>query len=1016
MAEVIGGVWITKSQFTRSFGTEPASASLHGVLAPGETVSGIAVGDYIVSSFAGQVFYGIISSAKEGLERDSGRIWSFNVLDNRIRLRWMLVFGQWNTAEDKTGAHTRLLPRPPEGEFTTGDPVGGDGADFSSGVSASFSVPPVTTDEGSASRGRVFSHIVASQWPVQLRTYTDAPVSAQDIIRNAVKYAVGGYSFSFDFHSGMSEPVFDVDANGGMSMAAFIETIGSQLGLQVTLDGSRTLRWERKGEGTLVVPAPPVHLQEDGEEISAEPSKVRIVGDRTLVQLNNIILVPDWKEGWQEFISEPAWLDEVKTVFALPVTNSAEQAELAARSREITLRQYITAKGEDAVPLIDYGTWDLVSRLNMPVWKYLNEIVYRSYRISSTSEVFGIKLRNLEIHENLLCAVGLNGDNIHYRSNPAEYYPQAAAFVAAKGQPVDLLNFVDREELVRLRSTDMNSVWSEVSDFTVDASTHTIRFASATFKDGDPGKGKSILLFPNGGQGGYENHTGDVSPTSDWLRIVLPNPDYVIAPAQVKVSLVFRLGRFFKDYGTGQRWKPEVVPNIAPHLLLKNAGDAFSHSKTAAFTGTLHTPGGAPGGSSLREVLYENGATAVDLADAQADGLIQRSGTERGGRWVRYGAVGAAVSGVIDRVTVTYDWQSGVSETVEFAKPRPSSGFVSSRDFARRVLTDELFGGQKDLEREIRNLRGIARLERAASRNEVRKTANRVITDIFRRPLGGENPTVKTHLDINSQWPEGRGEGVKWRAGDLMWLDDDGHPSRTGQNFAGAVVASSVREAVVVATDGMVPLAVNGGSTGNLSANPGEWFASNAGSYPIGHLAHGSPAPGSGRAIGLTKLGHGGGGAASVVPLHILSSKPAYIPEPTSPVSPSAKRFYIEWGTVKQVVASNWDAHFDIIATTYFFAKINFAASEDFVISSWEILTGADSDTHVTPGWDVGDPRPAYMVILLGFVNVEGLVHTIANSGGGSIEVWEQIHSILQGTDGETRIGKQMVYHRISHA
>jgi hypothetical protein len=866
MAEVVGGLWVRTCEMTRSFGIEPGSAGGTGVLPTGETETGLAVGDYVVYSFGGLNFFGLISSIKATNDRTSGVNYSFSILDNRIRMRWMLCFGQWNMAEERNLIHARQLPRPPDGEFTTGDPIGDDSADFGAGITVpSVFPPPSSVSAADAARGMAYAHRVPSQWYSQIITYTDTPVSAADIIRSAAKHALGGFGFSFDFHSGQSRPVFEVDANSGMTMAALIEQVTSAQGLQVTIDGARTLRWERRGEGTLVIPPPPVHVTDDGLEMSAEATKVRIVGDRVLVQVNDISLEPDWVSGWEAFISEPAWLDEVKTVFELPITTAAERAELAAKSREITLRQYIVTKGGDAYDLIDHGVWDQVSRLNMPVWKYLNDIVFRSYRIPDDLSIFGINMRLLEIHENLLAAVQIaDPDKIVYRTDPLEYYPQAAAYVIAKGQPLDMLAFADREALFRLRENNLSNIWSEVPDFTLDAANHSIRFSTAVFQDGDPEAGESILLYPNSGGGGYEDISAEVDADSDWLPIVLPNPDYVIAPAEVKVSLVLRLGKYFKDFGTGQRWKPEILPNVSPHLLLRNAGDSFSGANTAAYSGSLGMP--SPPDGSLLEVLYKDGSSADELAQEHADGVIQRSGLERSGKYLRHGSVGTSVSGVIDRVTTQLDWQSGVKEIVDFAKPRPTTGFISSRDFAARVSSEELFGGQRELQREIRQLRGIAKLERAGADKAVRRTSGRVITDLSRRPPGGENLTVKTYDDVNDQFPEDRGPGVKWRAGDLMWLDDKGLPSRTGANFAGVVVADSSSKSVVVATGGTIPTAVAPGTdpASPVTAEAGSWFASNSGTYPIGMLNHGSVAPGSGDAvIGLVRLGGGGGGGVA---------------------------------------------------------------------------------------------------------------------------------------------------------
>lgn len=171
----------------------------------------------------------------------------------------------------------------------------------------------------------------------------------------------------------------------------------------------------------------------------------------------------------------------------------------------------------------------------------------------------------------------------------------------------------------------------------------------------------------------------------------------------------------------------------------------------------------------------------------------------------------------------------------------------------------------------------------------------------------------------------------------------------------------------------------------------------------------------SGTVISVSKK-TGRTASATRVPLHILPRKPAYIAEPASPVTPPAKRYFVEWGAINEVVATNWDAEFDLSATTYFFAEITFAAAAQLKVASWEILTGAAYNTHETPDWDVGDPRPATMVILLGWVSVVGAAHTIAQSGGGSILVGEQISSINEGVGGATVIGKQLVYQRQNHA
>lgn len=161
----------------------------------------------------------------------------------------------------------------------------------------------------------------------------------------------------------------------------------------------------------------------------------------------------------------------------------------------------------------------------------------------------------------------------------------------------------------------------------------------------------------------------------------------------------------------------------------------------------------------------------------------------------------------------------------------------------------------------------------------------------------------------------------------------------------------------------------------------------------------------------------GTGAAAQCVPLAILPSRPPYIAAPQTPPAEGVKRYYIEWGTVNDVVADNWDDHFDVSATTYFFADISLAASDELKVASWEIVTGTSWDSHETPDWPVGDPRPASMVILLGqvFVDEDGK-HFISSNGGGSIQITEHVASIVAGgSGGEVRIGKQLSYHRLTY-
>lgn len=160
----------------------------------------------------------------------------------------------------------------------------------------------------------------------------------------------------------------------------------------------------------------------------------------------------------------------------------------------------------------------------------------------------------------------------------------------------------------------------------------------------------------------------------------------------------------------------------------------------------------------------------------------------------------------------------------------------------------------------------------------------------------------------------------------------------------------------------------------------------------------------------------GSSSSANPVPLAILGSRPPYIKAPTTAPSDTIKRYYIEWGSLNNVVAENWDASFNVSATTYFFAKATLRTTGSLLVSKWEIVTGSDYDSETMPEWDVGAARPNRAVVLLGTVFVDDGKHFISQAGGGSIVVSEHVTSIQPGTGaGEIKVGKELTYNRVTY-
>jgi hypothetical protein len=187
-----------------------------------------------------------------------------------------------------------------------------------------------------------------------------------------------------------------------------------------------------------------------------------------------------------------------------------------------------------------------------------------------------------------------------------------------------------------------------------------------------------------------------------------------------------------------------------------------------------------------------------------------------------------------------------------------------------------------------------------------------------------------------------------------------------------------------------------------------------------------TPRPGPGTEIVATTAGFtfrvkpsaAGGSSAKAVPLTILGSRPPYIAAPATPPNPqsTSKRYYIEWGTLNNLVAENWNASFDVSATTYFFAKATLRTTGSLLVTRWEIVTGPNYDSHEMPDWQIGASRPNNAVVSLGMVFVSDGVHTVAQSGGGSLVVSEHVTSIQAGSAaGEIRVGKELTYHRLAY-
>lgn len=847
MAELIGGVAIEKYNFTKAFGVGPASASGVCVGDPG-----LAVGDYVVFSFGAISFYGVVSQLNTPVSTSEGLKYHFGIVDNRIRLAWQTVAGMWNMEEPVHGDSNRVRPEALVAHYSNTTGLNGsDDLDTSAGVEGSSGVDGVSlSDTGPKPEGRRrYAHILPQHHESQLKTYTDNPLTCAEILSSAFKGAWGSYNFTRNYHTSQNNTaLLNIDANNGMVLAGFVSMMNSHIGLDMTIDGANSLRWERKGDGVFIPPADVLCLDDQGEALSHVPTKVEIIGDKNTVQVLNVPLEPDWASGWEKFLSEVAWVDEVDVTFGPYPATQQGAAERAARAREVTLSEYIVAKG-DSTDLIDIRCWGDIGRMDLPVWIYINEILYKSYRIKPDYELYGVPLDSLELMDGLLCSCELEGAGatakIRYRRNPVELYPAAKAYVAGKGQPLDMLDKRTYELFSTQRTKNLREEFSSINEFDVDKLHKSFHFNTPIFIDGDPAADKSIFLYPNKGKGGYTDVSGDLGADSDYLSIVVPNPGYEIAPSDILVSVAWGIAKFKRRYGSGVRRTVYQAPDICEHVLDMGDDSGFSASGALAVPVNPLGVSDPPAVGGLRTILYEDGSTADERAEEMVSSLILRNAVETSGSYRRYGFAGTVLSGIHDRVSISVDFQNGIVETVSFEKALGTQGFESERVREGRLVNADLYSGQQELKKEVRQLRIMAKYankSKSANRSDRHKT----LPDVFTQPIGDQMAST-TYVAKSIEVPESATPvlaGAPWKAGHVVWLDDSGSITASGKRLGGIVtmgeVPSSPRAQLNMAKSGVVPCLVKGPFSGgdSIGCDDGENICTVGGSKAVGKIDH----------------------------------------------------------------------------------------------------------------------------------------------------------------------------------
>lgn len=731
MSYSVGGAIIKGMTLTQAWGLSPASAEIEavgaGVFTPGSSVA---------LNIGSSTFHGVVGDCVERTS-DQGKFLSITVPDNRIKLMWDTVYGSFNEVE--------ILE----------DDVATPGID----------------------RLKRYIHVYPVDWDAQKKTRTREPHTASEILNMLVQAPTVLNGWGIDGHARLEKPVYGVDASRGKKLGTIIQEVIDQVGLIMALSGSSSLQFAIKGEDSAPSPSSANCIDiADGSALGPD-TKVRIVGDRNLYQDLPIQLEPDWNPAYEQFIFEPAWVAKCKALFG------GTDGEAKAKSLTATLRECGIGK--------DLGKWGEVSRMEIPVWIYLHDIVFKAYRIPRNYLVGGLDLDSVELRDGLLAEVDSDSaGNLTYK--PGNYYPDTKAYCVAQGQQLSRFDakFLDSITIDNLAS--FRNLWQPVNKFNLDTKNKVIIFEDPIFLD------DGLFTAPNAG-------VGDAHSTLQ--KLVVPNANVKISAAPVRASLCFAAEVYSKFFGSGIRTGALYVSGLNFHAL--------------SIFGTFST-----------EIPYISGKGADEISEEAGLAALTGQNILQSGGFTRIGSAGMSLNGSIDRITVRLQFEGGgdrdgISETIDYAKERAPVHFESERELERRGRIPDALKQIREQRDAADQVRFTAKHLKPLKRQSERPYQN--LNSIMQTPIGAVHSGVQTFSSDDT-----------WLAGQPVFVDDSGVPSPAGKIFRGIVVADqSTGPSIATATQGTVPVRVKGPfeSGDNIGIDTGSGqTAKKDGALPIGKV------------------------------------------------------------------------------------------------------------------------------------------------------------------------------------
>jgi hypothetical protein len=689
---------------TRTPGSQADEGALSYV--PSEPMQFVTVGALITVQMYGQTWHGVVTNGPD-LMTATGNAFNTTTSSagNRIELRFRdtRLFLKWDTI---FGVFNREVVRMVNGE-----------------------------------RQRYYKHLLPRNYRRQRWTYSTRPLTVLGILNLIFGADTVGTVWQRVYHPDQFEAVaYEVDAESGKPMDELIQELNDACGLTMALQGGPfRLVWMRRGEG--ILSGFPERSDEQNLQLtwSGAPQRMIVVGDRNLYLLMNLPMRADWCVNYEAFWPvDGRWVEDIYqrgstadgTRFNAIAGDSDANGrpvghQLAmARALEITVGEYAVLRGDASWG--DQRKFSGLARMNMPVWLYLQNVVFRAFRPPAVVRIAGadVVTDSMEMVDSLPARIE-HDPALGTMSAKLTTVVEGNGYAIAQGlnvNPEHMANVnIDRFDLQTFITG--KDLWRQVA-FQIDQSAEDGRFI--VFEE-------PIITTDAGAA------TEAVTVTANRVPAINAAARYRVP--QVRASLAFLWDKYFLTWpstlSAAVRDERVNVPGLHAEYLVGPAQVTDRENQPRSY-----------GAGETGEIFYADGHSADAKGAALATILLRRNYVIQDGKYVvklQEGDVLPDLNGLISRISVMRS-SAGNAATIEFANERTEpgrSGYRKPMELDRLARSEHLVAGQAELRVEANKHRLIAQDMRRNGLSQRQADAARRLLNIGRSEVATKPTTIK---------------------------------------------------------------------------------------------------------------------------------------------------------------------------------------------------------------------------------------------------------------------------------